>query len=569
MTSQVFYRKWRPQILAEIFGQEQITQTLLNALSNDRLSHAYLFCGPRGTGKTSIARILSKAVNCLTNGKGEPCNTCDMCQAITGGRALDVIEIDAASNTGVEDIRSLREKVNYAPNQAKYKVYIIDEVHMLSTNAANALLKTLEEPPEHVIFILATTEAHKIIPTILSRCQRFDFRRISSKDAINKLTHICDQEEIKAEPSALQLIAKAATGSLRDAENILQQLVTYYGKDIGLEQVQAVLGITGDWRTRELVKHMVNKDLSAGVATINSVNDDGLDLQQFHRELLEYLRELLLVKTGSDQTVDFTTEDIADLKELAAKIPLVRILNAVKLFGQLDFGYDSYSPLPLEMALIESILDTRTSNASGNVEKEADLTLGKVESAQSWQKATEAKLVEVTPPPDAKIKKPEVAPLVVAEKSDAGSTEAETVKVNPEAVAASAEAETAEAKPQAVAASVTSPASEGELEQLQLTWRQVVARAPEDIRRTPAVAILRSAGVKPMAFNDDTVVLAFKYPLHKEKMEEPENQKVVEQIISSFLGRSCRVRCVYEAESNHLVQELQRMGGQITSVEEK
>src|SRR4030043_161298 len=177
MTSWVFYRKWRPQTLAEIVGQEPVTQTLLNALSSSRISHAYLFCGPRGTGKTSTARILAKAVNCLTNGKGEPCNTCAMCQAITEARALAVIEIDAASNTGVDDIRNLREKVNYAPSQARYKVYIIDEVHMLSTSASNALLKTLEEPPPHVIFILATTEVQKLLPTILSRCQRFAFHR--------------------------------------------------------------------------------------------------------------------------------------------------------------------------------------------------------------------------------------------------------------------------------------------------------------------------------------------------------------------------------------------------------
>jgi DNA polymerase-3 subunit gamma/tau len=179
MSSQVFYRKWRPQVLADVVGQEQITQTLLNALSTGRISHAYLFCGPRGTGKTSTARILAKAVNCLSNGKGEPCNTCPLCQSVTEGRALDVIEIDAASNTSVDDIRGLREKVNYAPNQARYKVYIIDEVHMLSNSASNALLKTLEEPPPHVIFILATTELHKILPTIMSRCQRFDFRRHS------------------------------------------------------------------------------------------------------------------------------------------------------------------------------------------------------------------------------------------------------------------------------------------------------------------------------------------------------------------------------------------------------
>jgi len=222
MNSQVFYRKWRPQTLTEVVGQEQVTRTLLNALISERVSHAYLFCGPRGTGKTSTGRILAKAVNCLTNGKGEPCNTCDICQAVTDGRALDVIEIDAASNTGVDDIRALREKVNYAPNQAKYKVYIIDEVHMLSNNASNALLKTLEEPPPNIIFVLATTEAHKILPTIMSRCQRFDFRRVSQKDIIFKLNRICISEGINIEPETLKLIAKSASGSLRDAENLLE-----------------------------------------------------------------------------------------------------------------------------------------------------------------------------------------------------------------------------------------------------------------------------------------------------------------------------------------------------------
>ncbi|GAI10220.1 unnamed protein product, partial [marine sediment metagenome] len=269
MASQVFYRKWRPQTLAEIVGQEQVTQTLSNALKSGRVSHAYLFYGPRGTGKTSTGRILAKAVNCLTNGKGEPCNTCEICRAITEGRALDVIEIDAASNRGIDEIRDLREKVNYAPNQARHKVYIIDEVHMLTKEASNALLKTLEEPPPYVIFILATTEVHKVLPTILSRCQRFDFRRISQADVVSKLTRICSAEGIHIEPEGLRLIAKSATGSLRDAENLLEQLTTYYGTEVELRQVQAILGITGDERAKELIRHIVNNDISAGVSTIN------------------------------------------------------------------------------------------------------------------------------------------------------------------------------------------------------------------------------------------------------------------------------------------------------------
>ena len=523
MAPQVFYRKWRPQTLAEVAGQEQVTQTLSNALSNGRVSHAYLFYGPRGTGKTSTGRILAKAVNCLSNGKGEPCNSCELCRAITEGRALDVIEIDAASSRGIDEIRDLREKVNYAPNQARYKVYIIDEVHMLTKEASNALLKTLEEPPPYVIFILATTEVHKVLPTIISRCQRFDFRRISQADIVSKLTRICDAEGIHIESEGLRLIAKSATGSLRDAENLLEQLSTYYGTEIGLHQVQAILGITGDERAKELVGHIVNNDISAGVSTVNSVNNDGLDLRQFNREIVEYLRELLLIKTGSEGAVDLTIEDIAELKDLAARASLAQILRATKLFGQLELGFDNYSTLPLELALVDC--------AQPPVgEREIPATQTKHEPPQP--------VAEVSPPKQQPVKpKPASQPRTAPSKAEAIPT--------------------------------TPPQLHNEIERLRLNWRQVIEQAPEEAKKTPALAILRSAGVKPVAIEDDTVVLAFRYPIHKEKMETTENQQVAEKIISNFLGHPCHVRCIYEAEDNHLVEAAKRLGAQITSVEEK
>jgi DNA polymerase-3 subunit gamma/tau len=449
-----------------------------------------------------------------------------MCQAITEGRALDVIEVDAASNRGIDEIRDLREKVNYAPNQARYKVYIIDEVHMLTKEASNALLKTLEEPPPQVMFILATTEIHKVLPTIMSRCQRFDFRRISQADVVAKLTSICNAEGIKIEPEGLRLIARSATGSLRDAENLLEQLTTYYGTEIGLQQVQAILGITGDERAKELVRHMVANDVAAGVSTINSVNSDGLDLRQFNREVVAYLRQLLLIKTGSEEAVDLTAEDLAELKELAAKATLAQILKAIKLFGQLEIGFDNYSTLPLELALVDC--------------------------AQAPEEKRESPAVQ--PPPPVKETPPPKAKKQAAKPEPAEVPPKDTPKAEP---------------PKAENIPTTPPELHNEIERLRINWKQVIEQAPESFKRTPAIAILRSAGVKPVAIEDNTVVLAFRYPIHKERMETAENQQVAREIISNFLGHACQVRCIHEPEDNHMVEALKRIGAKVTSTEEK
>jgi DNA polymerase-3 subunit gamma/tau len=535
MASQVLYRKWRPQLLAEIIGQEHVAKTLLNALATERVSHAYLFCGPRGTGKTSTARILAKAINCLTNGKGEPCNQCTMCQAITEGRALDVIEVDAASNTGVDDIRNLREKVNYAPNEARKKVYIIDEVHMLSTSASNALLKTLEEPPPHVIFILATTEVQKILPTILSRCQRFDFHRHTLANTVTQLTHVCQGEGIKAQAEALKLIARAATGSLRDALNLLQQVNTSYGNDIELHQAQALLGISGDQRSKELVSHIINKDTTAGITTLNNVNNDGLDLRQFHRELVDYLRLLLLVKTGSSESMELTEDDIKELKELANKATLTQIIKAVKRFGQLELSLDNYSTLPLELAIVDSILP----------EAEAkEEPIHRAEPEPLVRKAPP----KVSPPPEQKKVQPE-----------------EKKTTNPEPSPKPAVAE--KPIPQKPASAVANPLNNGNpIAQLQSQWSKMINEAPDGMGKTPAAALLRSA--RPKEIMEDVLVLSFKYPMHKDNMEKLENQKMAEKIVSSFMGRPCKVRCVYEHENNHLVKAAIKMGARVIDTEE-
>jgi len=552
MASQVFYRKWRPQLLAEVVGQQHVTQTLLNALANEKVSHAYLFCGPRGTGKTSTARSLAKAVNCLTNGKGEPCNSCDMCQAITEGRALDIIEVDAASNRGIDEIRDLREKVNYAPNQARRKVYIIDEVHMLTKEAANALLKTLEEPPPHVIFILATTEAHKLLPTILSRCQRFDFHRLTQADLIQKLSLICNNENISVEQEAMRLIAKSATGSCRDAENLLQQLTTYYGNEITLQQVKTLLGISGDQRAREVVNHIINRDIAAGIITINNVNSDGLDLRQFNRDLVEYLRSLLLVKTGSSESMELTTEDINELKELAEKASLPQILEAVKRFGELDLGLDNYSTLPLELSLVDCILPA-TGAKETSVRQEEPLP----PSQRTVIKDSPHPVTPQAPPPEIKnttAPEPEIPKPVVKEESKPQVSETVDIEQPAPPIAA----ETNEINPLSAGSAI---------EQLQQQWSKMINDSPDGLGKTPTAALLRSA--RPLSLTDDTIVIAFKYSYHKEKMDTLENQKTAEKIVSHFLGHSCRISCVYEHENNHLVKAALRMGAQVINGEEQ
>ncbi|MCL2615425.1 MAG: DNA polymerase III subunit gamma/tau [Dehalococcoidia bacterium] len=533
--TQVFYRKWRPQTLAEVVGQEHVTRTLLNAISRGRVSHAYLFCGPRGTGKTSTGRILAKAANCIkpdSGGAGEPCNECSMCKAISEGRALDVIEIDAASHTGVDDVRDLIERVAYATAEAKYKVYIIDEVHMLSNSASNALLKTLEEPPPHVIFILATTETHKVLPTIVSRCQHFDFHRLSQKDTEDKLLRIAQAEGISITPEALRLVAKSARGGLRDAENMLEQIYTYYGCDVSITQVQEMLGMVGDERARELIKPILQKDLSAGLSAINRAAEDGIDLRQMGREIVNYLRELLLLKSGLEKDSSLTAEEMTELKTLSTATPLKQIIRAIKLFAGIDSTLASNSTLPFEMALVDACIDPV-------VEKTTSATTStKPPAANTQPKHTPAAPIQHNTTP-------------------AYST---TSRVAP----------TTESAPPVEQIKISALENAGSpLEQLTANWDSVVQQVPDAIRRSAAVAILRSAGVKPVAIEDDTIVLSFKYPIHRDKIAETENKKIVSGLLSQFFGKPHQIKCIYEPEENHLVRGAQKLGAQIIDVEDK
>ncbi|KSV18610.1 DNA polymerase III subunit gamma/tau [Dehalococcoides mccartyi] len=559
MTCQVFYRKWRPQTLADLVGQEHVAHTLKNALSSGRIAQAYLFCGPRGTGKTSTGRILAKAVNCTTNqGKGEPCNTCPMCLSITEGSSMDVIEIDAASNTGVDDIRELKEKVQYAPALANYKVYIIDEVHMLSNSASNALLKTLEEPPPRVIFILATTEIHKVLPTIMSRCQRFDFHRVSLSDMSRKLGKISQAEGINVEAEALKLIARSAGGSFRDGENLLQQIATTYGTEISLPQVQAALGISGDERIKTLAENILKKDIKNGLQTLNAVMADGIDLKQFRRELLDYLRQIMLLNSGAEGSLELTADEKKALQKVSAITNLEGITKAIKTFSQLDFSSDTASSLSFELALVDASLNPDTAPAT--IPPQAELPAPKAE-----------KTAVSNEPPQKEAK---------AEIQDKTKNASEPAAASRNGAKESAPKLPRTAIPVEEKPKYTAPAPPKEeekvligagdvIEQLKVSWKNILDQAPDNLKRSAAVAILRSAGVRPVSIEKNVVTLSFKYKYHKDKIEELENRKVTAEIISNFVGRTCTLVCISEAETNHLVKEAQKLGAQIISVEEK
>ena len=569
MASQVLYRKWRPQTLSEVVGQEHVTKTLFNALKTGKVAHAYLFCGPRGTGKTSTGRILAKAVNCLKGGKGEPCNTCSMCQSVTEGRAMDIIEIDAASNRGIDEIRELRERVRFSPGEAKFKVYIIDEVHMLTDAAANALLKTLEEPPPHAIFVLATTETHKVPLTILSRCQRFDFRRIPQAAMTKRMAEICLSEGIQIDEASLNIISRSATGSMRDAENLLEQLAAQYGNNIDLAQVQIMLGITGDVRAHELAKYIVDNDLTAGLHTLNSVTQDGVDLKQFCRELVEYLRGLIMTKGGADTAVDAPKETIAEMKKIAEKATMLQLSKAARLFREVEQQSDGFSPLPMELALVECTVkakDDRISHPSPVIEK-SEAPAIKAEKPSAPAEPVAEKLQAA--PRKAKPPKPaaEVADVTPVGAIDESPAPDASDKIDePKEPKAEPVADT----PAAPTATVKEPAGPINIEILRKRWGEVVKATKGMGSRGNLDALLRSA-CEPISINDDTIVLGFYYEFHKEKIEDPKYRHMVEAKVKEIFGNPYKLRCIIvekqQKASSYLVNEALKMGA--TPVDEE
>ncbi len=373
--SLVLYRKYRPQRFSEIVGQEHVVKTLTNAIASGIISHSYLFCGPRGSGKTTIARLMAKALNCQNRkparaggeGESEPCCKCDSCIEIKENRAIDLIEIDAASHRGIDEMKELIEGIKFAPTKSKYKVFIIDESHQLTKEAANALLKTLEEPPSHAIFILATTEIHKMIPTIISRCQRFDFRKLTIPEIIKRLEIISEKEKVKVEKPALELIALNSGGALRDAESLLGQVLTFDGvasvktSAIKAEDVKDLLGLVEVALVSQFCDFLYKKESAKAISYLNEILEKGSDLQEFARALINYLRQGLILKiagseVGSPMITGLTKEELLKLKEQTDNLKEEEIRHIINLFleAETKMKYSSIQQLPLELATIES-----------------------------------------------------------------------------------------------------------------------------------------------------------------------------------------------------------------------
>ncbi len=552
------YRRWRSRTFAELVGQEHVSRTLLAALQTRRIAHAYLFTGPRGTGKTSTARILAKAVNCLNNdGCGEPCNQCEMCVSINEGHALDLIEIDAASNRGIDEIRDLRDKVHFAPTQARYKVYILDEAHMLTNEAFNALLKTLEEPPPHVIFALVTTEPHKIPPTILSRCQRFDFHRAALKDILAKLTRICQEENITIEPAALSLIARTATGSYRDAESLLDQLASFTGSEgITLTYVQQVLGLAPVHAAGQLVSDIAGRDVAAGLKLLNDVLEGGTDLRQFNREIIDYLRNLLLIKTSNVSLLNLAPDTIQEMTTQAGRFSVPVIVRLIRIFSECEVSggqrSGSQPQLALELAFLEACGELAHPQASDAVRAAGTSHEETASPAGAMGQPSVAPAASVrSPTPATASQRPAVQPSPRPyTPSAAGRPAAMGGAAAADGRSAYQPAASAPARPVygRVQVAVTAPPG-SPLADIQSNWPAILEHVKAISRSVEA--FLKEC--RPVEMEADLLTLGFFYPFHRESVENPKNRMIVEGALAQVVGHPVRIRCSLTPKDGRLV----------------
>jgi DNA polymerase III subunit gamma/tau len=510
--STTLYRKYRPATFSEVIGQRHVVQTLRNSIKSGRIGQGFLFAGPRGTGKTSIARIFAKTINCDANlgtkslSKGEPCLKCDSCKNILDGRALDIIEIDAASNTGVDNIRELKETVKLPPSSLKYKVYIIDEVHMLSGGAFNALLKTLEEPPAHVIFILATTEVHKIPETILSRVQRFDFTRLTVEEIIKRLGELAKLEKVKVDREALEIIATHSEGGMRNAESLLGQIIALEDKKITTKEVEFLIGTISEKELSDFVGAIVEKDISTAFSKIGDLRESGIDFKNFGKSLLNYLRQMLVLKInpglGKKLSYELTKERLETIKKQVEKVEISNILD---LINDLQENIERFRSSPIPQLYLEVALARLTPSS------ELRHPVSKSPEPLKKEDATSN-------------------PLSKAEPSEKKADKTPSKKREEEVTA----------KPK------KKPAGNSQ-EDLDL----VLSRWPDIINSLKSYNHSLSSLLKmssPMLIDGDYLVLRTKYAFYNDKLTETQNRLTIEKAIDKITGVALRLKAITEKD---------------------
>lgn len=498
MSYTALYRKFRPDTFEDVKGQEHIVTTLKNQIQAERIGHAFLFCGTRGTGKTTVAKILARAVNCEHPVNGSPCNECETCRAIQSGTSMNVIEIDAASNNGVDNIREIREEVAYRPTQGKYKVYIIDEVHMLSTGAFNALLKTLEEPPSYVIFILATTEAHKIPVTILSRCQRYDFRRISIDTIAGRLQELMDREGVKAEDKALRYVAKAGDGSMRDALSLLDQCIAFYlGQELTYDKVLEVLGTVDTEVFSKLLRQVLAGNITGCIHILEELLTGGKELSQFVADFTWYMRNLLLVKTSEDaeEVLDVSSENLKVLKEESQMVDTDTLMRYIRVLSELSnqLRYATQKRVMVEIGLIKLCKPAMETNL--------DSVLDRI-------RVLEDKMEQGIP----------MAPAEgMMQRTDFSRSYAE---------------EAAEPKPE--------KAAPEDLQRVKNNWRSIVGQTEGMFKSLLSTAVPKYNGNT----GENKLFVEFSNDMAQRCVEDPGKKELLEAIIAGQIGKSVEVELV-------------------------
>lgn len=534
--STVLYRKYRPTNFNEVVGQEHVVRTIKNAIKRGKVAHAYLFSGPRGTGKTTIARILAKTINCKDQKDGLPCNKCSVCTDMNDGRFLDLIEIDAATHTQVDKIRELIEKINFAPTSGKYKVYIIDEVHMLSKGAFNALLKTLEEPPSHAVFILATTEAYKVPPTIISRCQKFDFRRLNIEEIKKCLADIAQKEGIKVENGVFDFIATNSSGGLRDSQSLLGQILSFGDSEVTMKEVQEILAVVDIAKAVELVDLISEKKYSDAILYVNKINDDGYDSEQFAKSVVEYARKLILIKVSPEMKKKFsselTEEQIANLEEISKKVPVPKLVQIIRAFirAREEIRSAILPQMPLELAICEINISEGSEPAkiAGTAQDKKNETAGLQEKV--LPEAEKRKGVGLS------IEKLQnmVKESISFVKGQESMSKAED---NPERATEELPKQTEIAGDSRI-----------DLETVKGEWCEILEEVK--LHNHSLTAFLKTC--QPVSVENNEIIIACQYSFHKDKLQKVSSKSIIEKVAGEILKANVFMKFISQEDAENM-----------------